>query len=275
LRQGLVTLRDWRDGIAEGWRPAPIFNATIANNGQRFLISPLDLPNSRSAKSFTSVFPGADLRVTTAARLSATFPYVTPIARGDTSASPGYDADAFHVADGGYYDNYGVVSAIDWLGNVLPVYQRRGGYKVLLVQIRATKEDTTMNRFGDRKVPRGWIFATLGPLTTLANVRGSTQIVRNDTEINLLRDHWCLRGVDLQTVVFEPQKQGPLTWQLTRAELATIDRSWEDTNGQPIPEIRPKLDSIAGFFAYRQPDEQLPQRAERCRDQAIRTAAAN
>src|SRR5206468_4234525 len=120
-------LSTWRARAAAGQQPAVIFNATVPETGQRYLITnfaapdfsrqarklaDIDLPPEQAAVAFDRSFPDHDLRVTTAARLSATFPLVTPVAR------PRIDDDrsrVFHAADGGYYDNYGVASAIEWL----------------------------------------------------------------------------------------------------------------------------------------------------------------
>jgi hypothetical protein len=50
-----------------------------------------------------------DISVLTATRLSAAFPYVAPAARADV------DGPGVHIVDGGYYDNYGTSSLVEWL----------------------------------------------------------------------------------------------------------------------------------------------------------------
>ena len=105
------TLADWNRDVRVGRRPATIFNATLSETGETLLITPLDLKprekanNGWLAVSFTERYPCADLSVATAAYLSAIYPYVAPISRplfpDDCSG------EAHHVADGGYYDNYG------------------------------------------------------------------------------------------------------------------------------------------------------------------------
>ena len=274
LSSPTLHIGDWREGIEQGWRPAVIFNATIAENGERFLISPLDLPSRRGTVSFRTMFPGGDLPVTTAARLSATFPYVTPIARATSGPQAKRDSTSFHVADGGYYDNFGVVSAIEWLEDVLPVYKASSGFKVLVVQIRASNYDPHIEH-SDRRLslPRGWLYATLGPLTTLGKVRTSTQTVRNDMEIALLRDHWCYRGIELRTVVFSPEKDGPLSWQLTRAERETIEESWIK-DGKLNERVAHNIADIIDFQKL-QPatGEDEAARARRCTAQAERSRA--
>src|SRR5690606_7920727 len=68
-------------------------------------------------REYLQMEPEVGLPLWTAARLSATFPYVTPAARPELSISGKTDAVArrrsFHLIDGGYYDNYGVAAALD------------------------------------------------------------------------------------------------------------------------------------------------------------------
>ena len=76
--------------------------------------------NEGAAVELLEVFPDAHPRVSTAARLSATFPYVTPAARALPRADlvPNSDAESlstYHVVDGGYADNEGAVTSVDWM----------------------------------------------------------------------------------------------------------------------------------------------------------------
>src|SRR5262249_24274536 len=83
------TLNQWRDAVAHGKLPAAIFNATAVESGQRFLVATTDVPD-RGALRFAERFPEWDIPIATAARLSATFTYVSPAARptGGTAAAP-------------------------------------------------------------------------------------------------------------------------------------------------------------------------------------------
>ena len=56
------------------------------------------------------MYPGKDLRVVTAVRLAATFPFVT-LLPGPTRRR----LNDYHMIDGGYYDNYGISSLLAWL----------------------------------------------------------------------------------------------------------------------------------------------------------------
>lgn len=54
--------------------------------------------------------------MTTAARVSATFAYVTPAAR---ILQGGAFRRQYHMVDRGYCDNYGVVTLLEWLDQIM------------------------------------------------------------------------------------------------------------------------------------------------------------
>ena len=215
-------LSDWSRDVARGRRPGAVFNATIAESGNRLLLSTVDFPATPGAIIFGKdpAYAGADLSVVTAARLSATFPYVSPIARAaDRAEGSPIHVEGWHVADGGYYDNFGVMTAIEWLRAVIDRYRSEVS-RIAIVQIRAFPED--------RPAPElhsGWIFAAAGPVKTIMKVRTSTQIARNDLEIQMLQDQY--RGL-IETVVFRPRDAGPLSWHLSEQELERLKRDWRE-----------------------------------------------
>lgn len=122
------TLDDWYNQIVQGDIPIPIFNATLVENGRRFLISPMKLINRNMPDYLKAVNqPGkngngdnlkeskaldlktlfncgtpedpkqCNLNITTAARLSASFPYVSPMPRNyiDYGENKEPDQDSF------------------------------------------------------------------------------------------------------------------------------------------------------------------------------------
>jgi hypothetical protein len=111
------TLHAWSDPIKDGLLPTPVFNATLVEDGRPYLISPVtfNLPEEKGLE-FNSLYPDCDINVSTAALLSATFPYVTPITRNSVEPK---NKPIFHVADGGFFDNFGIVTAIDWLNVII------------------------------------------------------------------------------------------------------------------------------------------------------------
>ncbi len=145
------TLLGWENDAALGIRPAVIFNSTLVETGDRYLLSSTGFlePTANKARieqyegrwEFSKLYPDSDLRVRTAARLSATFPYVTPAARmlrNDKSHSKDgrFYRPEPHAVDGGYYDNYGMASLLDWLNNGLSAVPALHP-KVMIIEIRA------------------------------------------------------------------------------------------------------------------------------------------
>lgn len=242
------TLRTWRAGVSAGVRPAALFNATIAETGERLVLSPLKLnplpggcvaddpgfDDCVDARTFTQLYEDKDLPVTTAARLSATFPFVSPITRPRLATSDDLP-NAYHVADGGYYDNYGVVTLVEGLQRVLKIYGRdlespvrqsgapRTPRKILVVEIRAS--DSKAAKEAKRRA--GWAFGTAGPVLTLLNVWGSGQTPRNDLDLQLLREVAAKRGFEVETVLFPLVAEAPLSWDLTASQKEQIERGWD------------------------------------------------
>ena len=115
--------------------PAFTLNTTAVETGGRFLLANYQVPRNYipdsdllPSESFLHAYGEpcadsplhkgysyADLPIATAARLSATFPLVSSASRVPAKFAP----YAYHFVDGGYYDNDGTASAIEFLGSVL------------------------------------------------------------------------------------------------------------------------------------------------------------
>jgi len=227
-----TSIAKWRDGIRGGWRPVLIFNATVAETGERLVIAPVDIPTAKQGPADFSwrarklLYPGDDLEVVTAARLSATFPYVTPIARPDQSDD--CVDNLYHVADGGYTDNFGVLSAVDYLREIAGKIQA-DGRKVVLVQIRASNPETMPS---PQNHP-SFLSIASGPLQTLLSVRTPVQVARNDALVDYLKYEWQQKKIgQLYTVVFQLYKDNPLSWHLSPREKETITAEWLSPKNQ-------------------------------------------
>ncbi len=221
-------------------RPAQTFNATVTETGERLLVTPLGgaaAPAVEGPRSFLELYPDRDLSVVTAARLSAAFPFVTPIGRPAAGSVP--DSIAYHVADGGYYDNFGVMSAIEFLRAVLPAYVRADPVsgvrrtRVVLLQIRLAPGERPAAATGS-----GWLYAAIGPAVTMLNVRQAAQRARNELELSLLREAWEKQGVAIESIEFELPAGGPTSWRLSAAELAAINAAWD---ASPARDSRARL----------------------------------
>jgi hypothetical protein len=74
----------------------------------------------------------ADLSLSTAARLSASFTYVSPATR----LEPKFAGNAYHFVDGGYFDNDGTGSVIEFLDSISQANAFPDGQPILLIEIR-------------------------------------------------------------------------------------------------------------------------------------------
>jgi hypothetical protein len=200
---------------------------------------------------FNGLYKDCDVDASTAALLSATFPYVTPVTRN--SKEPQNDRN-FHVADGGYFDNFGVVTAIDWLDRlVLQEDDEKMIKNVIFVEIRAFPDEPPLETATD---DTGWKMVLLGPLLTIFGARNSTQSQRNKDDLKDLIDKWHKLGVEIkdfkitfpENVKFftlptqtkfakfnqinakkESKKEfykPPLSWKLTTEQQGKIELAW-------------------------------------------------
>lgn len=263
-------LSEWRVGVKEGWRPSVIFNATIAETGERLLIGTSDIcattrecaertkqqpkvPGQTPAApqeiedkrrvgrwNFYDFMSEKDISIATAARLSASFPYITPAARASSDGSPG---QRMHIVDGGYYDNYGMSSLIEWLNEALendeklcknPKLEDVSSCQnritdVLVVQIRGnTAADT--NSLANVESGKGWYYQLAAPLLAMTNVRTTGQLSHNEAEFNLFQNYW--RGkINIETAIFQYEngnkEPSPLSWHLTDRQKQNVRDAWQ------------------------------------------------
>ena len=109
----------------ERFVPALLLNATHVESGKRVIASPIDIGASpdvfRDVYDLHRMLPkGADLRPSTAAHNSARFTYLSPA---------GTLPDGTHLVDGGYFENFGAVTAREllkaavdrWRGRIRPI----------------------------------------------------------------------------------------------------------------------------------------------------------
>jgi len=225
-------LSSWNSKTASGVIPAVVMNATIAETGERLLLSTSCFGGQTSAgKARVDARElhringeNFDVSIATAARLSASFPYVTPASRAN---GPGPQP---HVVDGGYYDNYGMATLVEWLDEALA--GANGAIQnVMILQIHGApvNEDAKDQRY---EKTHGWFYQAIAPLTTLAAVRSAGQIAHNNLELELLRNKWSHAGVNIETQIFEfNNPRAPLSWHLTPEEVEEIAKLWDSDMG--------------------------------------------
>lgn len=241
-----ATVRGWIDPVLNGEMPIPIFNATIVEDGRRYSLSPMSFGlKPVEGVEFNGLYPHCDVDASTAALLSATFPYVTPVTRNSRQPP---NQRIFHVADGGYFDNYGIVGAIDFLEKLLDRDRGASIKNVLFVEIRAFPDEEPMQTAKDQRV--GWKMALFGPVFTILDARNSTQGQRNHDDVQDLIEKWrgkvniqdfkisfpkskffdvslSFKGKPLFQEHFEKvQNEPPLSWMLTKKQIQLIKKGW-------------------------------------------------
>ncbi len=228
----------WNGFVANAALPGVIMNGTIAESGKRLLMR-----TSKTAKDCVAGVDASDLHhinehqfdisAVTAARLSATFPYVTPVSRSNG------DGPQPHIGDGGYYDNYGMASLVEWLDEALTSTTFNVD-SVLVLQIHGSKVDLTRNQSGGKN--RGWFYQFFAPLATLEAVRGAGQLAHNDNELDLLIGKWNKCNANrmvVHTVPFEFSNDNvPLSWHLTAGDKKAIRQDWNTKMGDCRDQVK-------------------------------------
>jgi hypothetical protein len=221
-------LGEWRRDAMMGRRPGVVFNATMVDSGRPLLFSTIEHDQSLSvAETFDRLYAGYDVAVASAVRLSATFPYVTPAARAHRDDQSDLSDAEYHVVDGGYYDNYGMATLVEWLDKEL---EKAGSEITEVMVIRIHSMPVGMERAPGGN--RGFFFQSAVPIATLNNVRGAGQLSHSKMEFELLQKRWRERTdhrVEIELATFEyPNEDAPLSWHLTEKQKQAIEGVWRE-----------------------------------------------
>ncbi len=235
-------LSDWFAGAAAGDRPANIFNSTLVETGDRLLFStshfhandpggnPYGRPSPLPRWEFHPFQPGFDVSVSTAARLSASFPYVSPASRPDIG---GPFRRQLHVVDGGYFDNDGMVSLVEWLDQGLRMLAAKNQLekvrRVMILTAHGLPDPAPQGPPPGQKLV-GWPFQLYAPLQAVLAVRSAAQRANDELQIRLLQEKWAGR-VDIVPVPVDfnadPDESPPLSWHLTPLQKAAVQSEWD------------------------------------------------
>lgn len=221
-------LSEWRRDTMMGKRPGVVFNATVVDSGRPLLFSTIDHDQNLSvAMTFNELYKNYDAPVTSAVRLSATFPYVTPAARAHRDGESDLSQAEYHVVDGGYYDNYGMATLVEWLDKELQKSEVNVA-ELMVIRIHSMPVGLDRQPGGSR----GFFYQTEAPLLTLNDVRGAGQLSHSKVEFDLLQKRWRERAdrkVEIDLATFEyPNGGAPLSWHLTGKQKREIEQAWRE-----------------------------------------------
>jgi hypothetical protein len=266
-----TTFAELLDAEREGLAPSLIFSPTLVEDGRRLLISNLDLGDlaaesvptlatgpdgrtvvkwaevSRSAVEFFRLFPASHGRfeVGTAARLSNTFPYVTPGV--SLPADP-----PRRVVDAGYFDNYGIDLACRWLHRHQEAV-RRYCSGVAVVEVRGFPLEAEKLHAGGSAEERegegraGVVVDVMAEVSTpaeaLVNVRSASAYYRNDQLLGILGAEFNTRRSDpfLVRALVECPRPTSLSWSLPARERKRIFQLLSESGAVPVRQV-------AGWF---------------------------
>jgi hypothetical protein len=216
-----ATLAQWSAGPN---MPAVMFNATVAETGDRFVFAnyaparPTQPVPAR--RVFFEAFEGYDVPVSAAVANSAAFPYVSPAARADLK--PGKRRPLFHLVDGGYTDNFGVASALGFLKDAVAENPENAKRSILLLMIEASPDcDNCSPEFQSE----GWFYQAKAPPIGLINMWQIAARSRNFAELE-----WVKKNLpQLRTVrfVYRDPQEYPTSWHLTKEQQGRIRGYWQ------------------------------------------------
>ena len=219
--------------------PAFTMNTTTVESGNRFLLANYDVPPANDgplapppAASFLDVYGRVrfsqggeslytDLPLATGTQLSATFPYVSSAATFPIAS----DVPHVHFVDGGYYDNDGTGSAIEFLRSALDgLPAGTAPVRIVLVEIRNSPETPPPS---DGK-PWNLANQIIAPLEAFYGAGHASVTARNRNDLILLEGAYKGRLDMLAHIVIADQcavqdvRTDPLNWSLTPAQQEEV-----------------------------------------------------
>jgi hypothetical protein len=241
----------------DGKFPAFTMNTTSVEDGARFLLANYRIPDDVSpegagpvykARSFLATFmqdkqnPGKrpDLPLAAAAQMSATFPYVSSQARMPLAVDDA--TDSVHFTDGGYYDNDGTASAIEFLRYALSQSGKenpnaKGKVRILLIEIRNSDEiaggepdqrsDHTFDADGNALPLWNSLDQIEGPPAGFWNAGHQSVTARDQAGLELFERAYGSQ-VEVHTIVIGDNcarswdKTDPLNWLLTPVQKQEV-----------------------------------------------------
>jgi predicted acylesterase/phospholipase RssA len=212
--------------------PAVAFNATEVETGRRVVFSTAKIadkdgvPPACRPIDFLTQNPDKDIDVATAVRLSASFPYVSPAAIPEKPLSEGL----WHVVDGGYVDNEGIVTAIGWVEELIDSTPEIES--VVLIRISHGSPKPSQNQL-PTFLNSAFFNAMVAPLNAMMQVRSTSQQERGHMEARLVQRkvprmttttlEFTLKESDWENEWLQP----PLSWKLSTKQKTIYGKAWE------------------------------------------------
>lgn len=242
------TLDDYRNPEENARIPMMIITPTVVNDGRKMLISPLGLafmtdysidsnvtymPLPQSIE-FTKLFAGQDagnLLFTSALRMNATFPYITPV-----TALP--SRPVVDVMDAGLLDNFGLEETVKFMYSFRKWLQDNTG-RIIIIQIRDQYKEPKIVNNAPKDIVQSFTF----PINQFYNNLFPVENYKEDRIMEYL-SRWYKGKVSI--VYFQLNNEGnddiSLSWHLTQREKNRVINSMnQDDNKQSLKELHKLL----------------------------------
>jgi hypothetical protein len=201
----------------EGIAPALVLNTTVVENGKRLAFSPFKivLPTQENIALDER---DLDVKLSTVAGLSARFPFVSPVGWYKRSS----DGSKSRLADGGYFDNSGIPTAID-IGRTLQKLEGYGKTFKLVYLAIVDQENLSTEPLKSSGLNEVW-----SPVRTLFGARVARSLSAIELSAYTLNDgvtdpfQLNFRTLVLQKVDPQMQINLPLGWQLSKTSKEFI-----------------------------------------------------
>ena len=240
------------DGPTGALLPHLLLNTTCTETGRRFVVSDL-----RAAPRIGDVgdaldVVGSDVPLSTAAHMSARFPYVSP--GGRVLAHPEVCG---HFVDGGYFENSGAATLLDLVEALPDQDPAHPGRIAWIPVVLAINNDPDRDR---PQPPLEFLSELLVPVKTMLQTRGARgrsaemsllKYVTGDTT-STVRPTGCRvlgddsHGYYIEFALTAPAPHTvpvPLGWMLSGAAQAQMDAQWEE---QSCRDTRAKVRELLG-----------------------------
>ena len=197
--------------------PALYLNATAVESGQRIVVAPVDVATEQAlyVDALDGVgHAGGTLSASTAAHLSARFPYVSPV-----GLVPATGKASGHVADGGYFEGSGAATALEILKAVSALAEAKhlAWKPIVLLVTNDVERDVKPDR---------WLTEVLGPPRALLATHGAYSTLAMHELRNLVTREYG--GVFLALNVPGADLKVPLGWMLSPGSIGALNERLDE-----------------------------------------------
>jgi hypothetical protein len=244
-----ISFYDVWQGTA-GAVPALMLNTTNVATGHRMIVSHLSFPSRADLPTLACINSHLDIPLSTAAILSARFPWITPA--GTVQVRSACDGSAIppnaRYADGGYFENSGLATILDAVeairqeaGRQEAVQQKEARHvRLVIISIETSAAITNYPTTGtDDPSYSGFAFGeALSPLRALLNTRQargelakleSERVVERLDKVCAMASQkgvhaYCVEAEVITFVVRPGSVPVPLGWSLSASARLELER---------------------------------------------------